>query len=81
MSVPKPEDLKVMLEARDNHVREQWIKAMEVRLVREELDKCQRGEGVNAHVHCKELADRYLTMLADAKVKGWRIVDTQAFKE
>lgn len=108
MSVPNPEDLKgghassedelkltqpAMLNARDNHIREQWIKAMEVRIVREELIKCQRGEGVDAHVHCRELSERYLSMLADAKVrsihiprrtlaehaqvKGWRNVYTK----
>ena len=57
-----------LLDARSNHVREQWVKVMELRLVREELIKCQRGEGANAQVYCKELADRYLAMLPDAKV-------------
>ncbi|EJD49713.1 NADH-ubiquinone oxidoreductase 12 kda subunit mitochondrial precursor [Auricularia subglabra TFB-10046 SS5] len=77
MSGKSPEELKAMLDARDHHIREQWVKAMEVRLVREELVKCQRGEGANAPVHCKELSERYLSMLGDAKIKGWRIVDSK----
>ncbi|KAH7106553.1 NADH-ubiquinone oxidoreductase 12 kda subunit mitochondrial precursor [Auriculariales sp. MPI-PUGE-AT-0066] len=69
-----------MLDARDKHVREQWIKVMELRLVREELVKCQRSEGINALAQCKELSERYLDMLKTAKVEGWRIVDTAQFK-
>jgi hypothetical protein len=41
---------------------------MEVRLVKEELNKCYRGEGVNAPQFCKELAERYVGMLKDNKV-------------
>lgn len=41
---------------------------MEVRLVKTELNKCYLGEGVNARQYCKELAERYLTMLQENKV-------------
>lgn len=41
---------------------------MEARLVREELQKCYRGEGVNHNQNCKELADRYIGMIRDNKV-------------
>ena len=42
---------------------------MEVRLVREELEKCQKGEGVNHYENCKWLADKYLQMLQDNRVR------------
>ena len=41
---------------------------MEVRLVKEELNKCYRGEGVNAKQYCRELAERYATMLQENRV-------------
>lgn len=42
---------------------------MEVRLVRDELEKCQKGEGVNHYENCKWLADKYLQMLQDNRVR------------
>lgn len=56
------------LTARDLALRESWVNAMEARLVREELAKCRRGEGVNAYANCKHLADLYLDLLKDAQV-------------
>lgn len=41
---------------------------MEVRLVKQELNKCYVGEGVNAKQYCKELAERYMRMLQENKV-------------
>lgn len=41
---------------------------MEARLVREELSKCRKGEGVNSYQNCKHLADLYLELLKDANV-------------
>jgi hypothetical protein len=41
---------------------------MEARLVREELAKCRKGEGVNSYQNCKYLADLYLELLKDANV-------------
>jgi len=73
--LPSADELKAKLKERDHHIREQWIQLMEARLVREELIKCQRAEGVNAYAVCKDLAERYLTMLPDARVKGWKVVD------
>ena len=49
--------------ARDTHIRESWVRAMEARLVRDELQKCQRIEGVNHYENCKDLAEKYLGML------------------
>jgi hypothetical protein len=58
------------LQERDDHVRESWVKAMEVRLVREELEKCQQGEGVNHYENCRWLADKYTTMLRENRVRS-----------
>jgi hypothetical protein len=50
---------------------------MEVRLVRDELEKCRKGEGPNAMENCRWLAEKYTQMLQDNKVKltryssGW----------
>lgn len=41
---------------------------MEARLVREELQKCWKGEGTNHLSNCKELAERYAQMIRDNKV-------------
>jgi hypothetical protein len=56
------------LEARDKHIRESWVNMMETRLVSEELSKCRKGEGVNAPINCKHLADLYLELLREASV-------------
>ncbi len=57
------------LEAREEHIRESWVKAMEARLVRDELEKCHRSEGVNHYENCKWLVDKYLVMLKENKVR------------
>ena len=62
------DDVAVRYAEREQHVRETWIKAMETRLVREELKKCYRGEGVNHMQNCKELADRYVVMIRENAV-------------
>jgi hypothetical protein len=57
-----------ILAARDNAIRESWVKVMEARFVREELQKCHKYEGVNHYQSCKELAEKYIDLLRDAKV-------------
>ncbi len=42
---------------------------MEARLVRDELEKCHRSEGVNHYENCKWLVDKYLVMLKENKVR------------
>ncbi|KAF8604561.1 putative NADH-ubiquinone oxidoreductase 12 kDa subunit [Ceratobasidium sp. AG-I] len=69
------ETYKNVLAAREEHIRESWVKAMEARLVREELQKCHKFEGVNHYQSCKELAERYIDLLKDAKVKGFTTVE------
>jgi hypothetical protein len=56
------------MQAQDAHIREAWIRAMETRLVREELDKCHRAEGVNHYENCKWLAELYLKKMRENKV-------------
>lgn len=47
---------------------------MDARLVREELEKCTRTEGVNGYENCKWLSDKLLDKLTDARVRGWILV-------
>lgn len=42
---------------------------MEARIVRDNLSKCQKVEGVNHYESCKNLAERYVDMLKDNKVR------------
>jgi hypothetical protein len=66
LSVEIPDAEK--LAERGPHIRESWVKAMEARIVREELVKCQRGEGVNHYKKCGYLAEMYTGMIRDNKV-------------
>ncbi|RDB26152.1 NADH-ubiquinone oxidoreductase subunit, mitochondrial [Hypsizygus marmoreus] len=68
-------EIKAKLQARDDHLRESWVRAMEARLVREELEKCQKGEGVNHYENCKWLSEKYLTMLKENRVQGYKQID------
>lgn len=36
--------------ARNQKIRDDWVKAMEARIIKEKLDECYKTEGVN---HCK----------------------------
>jgi len=58
--------------AQDAVIREQWVRSMMARLVRDELGKCYQREGVNHLEKCGSLRDRYLELLKEAKVKGYR---------
>ncbi|KAH7906980.1 hypothetical protein BJ138DRAFT_554801 [Hygrophoropsis aurantiaca] len=71
----KTEILTATLQAREDFVRESWVKAMEARLVRDELVKCQRHEGVNHLENCKWLSEKYITMLQENRVKGYKKID------
>ena len=50
-------------------IRESWIRAMEARIVSENLQKCHRIEGVNHYEKCKHLADKYSELLREARVR------------
>jgi len=43
---------------------------MEARLVRDELVKCRRTEGVNSYTNCKHLADLYINLLKTSGVSS-----------
>lgn len=58
------------LKERDDFIRESWIRTMEARIVRDNLQKCHRVEGVNHLENCKHLAERYAQMLRDNRVSG-----------
>ncbi|KAF1833020.1 hypothetical protein BDW02DRAFT_528478 [Decorospora gaudefroyi] len=65
------EDNTALKAAQDAILREQWVKSMMARLVREEMGKCYRREGVNHLEKCGHLRERYFELLKDAKVKGY----------
>jgi hypothetical protein len=57
------------LAARDAHVRESWVRAMEARIVRDQLQSCYRTEGVNHYETCRELSEKYITLLRENRVR------------
>jgi len=68
-------ELKARLAARDAHVRESWVRAMEARIVRDQLQSCYRAEGVNHYETCRELSEKYITLLKENRVKEYKQVD------
>ncbi|KAJ2997040.1 hypothetical protein NUW54_g7172 [Trametes sanguinea] len=48
---------------------------MEAKLVREKLDRCYETEGVNHMESCKELRERYIDMLKENRVQGYKHID------
>ena len=55
------DDTKQLKQAQDAIIREQWVKSMMARLVREELGKCYYREGVNHLEKCGALRGMYRT--------------------
>jgi hypothetical protein len=53
------DDTKRLKQAQDAIVREQWVKVMMGRLVREELSKCYYREGVNHLEKCGHLRGQF----------------------
>ncbi|KAF8348869.1 NADH-ubiquinone oxidoreductase 12 kDa subunit [Amanita rubescens] len=72
---PRFAEVKAKLQERDEFIRESWVKAMEVKLVRDELEKCQMAEGVNHYENCKWLSEKYIQMLRDNRVKGYKRIE------
>lgn len=48
-------DNKALKAAQDAVIREQWVQSMMARLIRDELGKCYRREGVNHLENCGHL--------------------------
>ncbi|RSH87911.1 uncharacterized protein EHS24_000429 [Apiotrichum porosum] len=74
---PSMDEYRQTIKAREEHIRESWVRAMEARIVRTELQKCYRGEGVNHLENCRELAEKYTAMIRDNKIKGYKIIDEE----
>ncbi len=58
------------LKERDDWIRESWVRAMEARIVQNNLQKCYRVEGVNHLEKCKHLAEQYTEMLKENRVSS-----------
>ena len=58
------------LAEREHIVRESWVRTMEAKLVRDQLDHCYESEGVNHLQSCKDLRERYLDMLKENRVSN-----------
>ncbi|KAI9740544.1 MAG: hypothetical protein M1834_005125 [Cirrosporium novae-zelandiae] len=65
------DDNKRLAQARDAVIREQWVRSMMARLVREELSKCYYKEGVNHLEKCGRLRERYFELLKESKIRGY----------
>ncbi|KAJ3553942.1 hypothetical protein NM688_g3353 [Phlebia brevispora] len=68
-------ELLAKKKSQDEHIRESWVRAMEARIVQQNLQKCYRIEGVNHLEKCKHLADRYTEMLRENRIQGYRHID------
>lgn len=66
-----PDDYDAVYKTRKSILREQWVKSMETHIIARQLSKCYWTEEVNAPEHCKDLAQMYVYMLKDSKVKGY----------
>lgn len=61
--------LSAVIDAQEAKIRSDWVNTMEARLVREELAKCWREEGVNHYQSCHALAEKYLDMVRTHRVR------------
>jgi hypothetical protein len=58
----------------DIFLRESWIKAMMLRLVRDQLNACYRDNGVNHYENCAHLSELYLKWMKEGyRVRGGKI--------
>ncbi|CAG8975532.1 hypothetical protein HYALB_00012247 [Hymenoscyphus albidus] len=70
------DNTKRLKQAQDAIIREQWVKSMMARLVREELGKCYYREGVNHLEKCGVLRERYFELLKESKIRGYLFEQT-----
>ncbi|MCJ1280538.1 hypothetical protein MMC21_008367 [Puttea exsequens] len=64
-------DTTRLKQAQDAIIREQWVRVMMGRLIREELDKCYYREGVNHLEKCGALRERYFEAMKHMKIRGY----------
>ncbi|KAG0162923.1 hypothetical protein DFQ28_006506 [Apophysomyces sp. BC1034] len=67
-----PTDRKAVYAARAQKIRDDWVKVMEARIIKEKLDECYKTEGVNHYKNCRDLSDLYLKALKENKLEGFR---------
>jgi hypothetical protein len=54
-------------------LRENWVKAMMLRLVRDQLNACYKDNGVNHYENCAHLSQLYLKWMREGyRVRGGR---------
>ncbi|KAL9087973.1 MAG: hypothetical protein Q9159_003328 [Coniocarpon cinnabarinum] len=53
-------DTVALKKAQDAIIREQWVRSMMARLVRDEMGKCYRREGVNHFEKCSVYRDQFM---------------------
>jgi NADH dehydrogenase (ubiquinone) 1 beta subcomplex subunit 10 len=75
-----PKDYKAVQQARKQEIREQWVKVMEARIIREKLSKCYRTQGVNHYEQCRHLAEEYVRRRPEARVHGYLKVTDPTLK-
>ncbi|OBZ72729.1 NADH-ubiquinone oxidoreductase subunit, mitochondrial [Grifola frondosa] len=68
-------EYKARLQERNESIRESWVRTMECQIVKDNVQKCFRLEGVNHLEKCKALRDRYLEMLAENRLQGYKVID------
>ena len=55
-------------------LRESWVKAMMLRLVRDQLNACYKDNGVNHYQNCAHLSELYLKWMREGyRVRGGKI--------
>jgi hypothetical protein len=74
------EDNQALKAAQDSILREQWVRSMMARLVRDELGKCYRKEGVNHLEKCGHLRGTFYDYRGERRICRWpRVVNTVVF--
>ena len=62
-------------------LRESWVKAMMLRIVRDQLNACYKDNGVNHYDNCSHLSELYLKWMREGyRVRGGKLrakVDTR----
>eukprot|EP00088_Acartia_fossae_P045704 TRINITY_DN49256_c0_g1_i1.p2 TRINITY_DN49256_c0_g1~~TRINITY_DN49256_c0_g1_i1.p2 ORF type:complete len:113 (+),score=18.07 TRINITY_DN49256_c0_g1_i1:52-390(+) len=59
-------------EAKNNFVRNEWIRAEEKKIIAEKLSECVKREGVNQLQNCRKLSEEFMKRNAEGGIRGWR---------
>ncbi|KAI9221302.1 hypothetical protein BC828DRAFT_381369 [Blastocladiella britannica] len=65
-------DPVAVLEARDQHLRAEWVEVLKTRIIREKLVRCYKREGVNHVDNCKHLVTAYVDRVKRGGIQSWR---------